>query len=175
MSTLPLFERRGAVFSPCGTYRYSLWREWGNPARLCVWIMLNPSTANDVDDDPTIRRCVAFAKRWRCGSIVVVNLFGLISSDPRALLTHESAVGQDNDAAIVSASTPTITQHVVVAWGAFSQAKTRAVEVLDMLDRRGVQLECLGQTKDGSPRHPLYVAGDTTLVPFVRTARRSPC
>ena len=146
---------------PLTPYRYTLCREWGlGPS--CCWIMLSPSTATDATDHPTIRRCIRFCAGWGYGRLVVVNLFALRSTNPAELAQHADPVGADNDQAIVTAARQA--GAVVCAWGAHSSAVSRARTVVALL--HGMDLRCLGTTKHGQPRHPLYVKGSTTLVSF---------
>lgn len=158
---------RGATLSPCGTYRYMLQRRWNGPhdhGSEVVWIMLNPSTADADVDDPTIRRCVAFSRSWGYRALTVVNLFGLRSTDPAELLRHPDPVGEANDTIIEVAATSAYAGVVVAAWGAHPAVRSRGLIVRDRLAARGVAVHRLGApTKDGRPRHPLYVKGDTPL------------
>ena len=151
----------GATLSPCGTWRFQLWRRWDDrpPA---AFIMLNPSTADASADDPTIRRCIGFARRWDCGGIVVANLFAFRATDPDALASAADPIGPHNDAFIVEAARRG--EVVVCAWGAHAEARGRDRAVANVL--AGRDLRCLGTTKDGHPRHPLYVRGDAVLEPF---------
>lgn len=151
----------GATFSPCGAYRYRLWRTWDEIAPTVGFTMLNPSTADAAKDDATIKRCLGFARSWGYGGLVVVNLFALRSTDPAALYTHADPVGPDNDGHIdqVRASVPMM----IAAWGAHGALRGRGAKVLDTLDMRH-----LGLTKDGHPRHPLYLRGDARPMPFSR-------
>lgn len=148
-----------AVLSPCGLYRYRLGRRWAPGGTVC-WILLNPSTAGAVKDDPTIRRCVGFAKRWGCGAIEVVNLFALRSPDPRSLFRGPDPIGPENDAHIMGSVTSG--DIVVCAWGALGRLFGRGHEVQHMLTF--ARLKCLGETKSGQPRHPLYLRADAQLV-----------
>lgn len=145
----------GANFDETKNYRFSLWRIWDNKELKILFLMLNPSTANDETDDPTIRRCVNFAKSWGYGGIVVVNLFSLVSSDPAKLLTVTDSIGVDNDSVILKAAGNA--EKIVVAWGAFREARARGEDVLRMLYENGYEVYCLGKTKDGHPKHPLYL------------------
>jgi hypothetical protein len=154
-----------AVISADGTYRYSLVRIW-DPARpRLVFVMLNPSTADASEDDRTIGRCMDFARRNGYGSIEVVNLFALRSTDPRHLATHPDPVGPDNDLHLQRAAYRRV---VVVAWGAHPMTKQRVAPVLRLLRNasRECTLHCLGMTKSLAPRHPLYVSGTQPLVPY---------
>ena len=156
-------------------YRYSLRREAGllRGGHEGVFVMLNPSTADDERDDPTIRRCRSFALRENWRSLTVLNLFARRATDPRDLVAAYAAEGM---AAIVG---PENDRHfeplrycggpVVVAWGAPPPklrhiADDRVLRALQLLGGR--PLWCLGMTKDGYPRHPLYVRGDAPLVPW---------
>jgi hypothetical protein len=148
----------GATFSPCGVYRYTLWRAWEVGPTVC-WVMLNPSTADATKEDPTIRKCIGYARRWGFGAVAIVNLFALRSTNPRALYGHAAPVGPQNDAAIVECVR--LSRLVVAAWGVHGEHCGRGDAVLDML-RLGVEapVHCLGTTKDGHPKHPLYLRGD---------------
>ena len=159
---------RGASFSPCGLYRYSLTRSWeptmfAGPLRI-AWVMLNPSTADAARDDPTIRRVLDFSRREGANAVEIVNLFAFRATDPRWLCKATDPVGRDNNAAIRFAAAAA--HRVVCAWGHRGSLARRDVDVATMLD--GVALECLGVNDDGSPRHPLYLRADTPLVPFRR-------
>lgn len=157
---------RDAFISDCGEYRYWLSRRWGG---LCggrvpfVFVMLNPSTADHEVDDPTIRRCIAFAKRENAHGLMVMNLFALRATDPKALFSHRDPVGPDNDCEIKRLLGDGYAT-VVCAWGANSFARSRSRDFIESMNGR--QMFCLGTTKTGEPRHPLYVKGDQPLVPF---------
>ena len=156
-----------AVISPCGQYRYLLTRKIEQPMRWvrpALFIMLNPSTADAVKDDPTIRRCISFAKREGCTKLTVVNLFALRATDPRELKKHPSPVGPDNDRFIDEQ----IAYHrhigiVVAAWGAHRFAFDRADQIASTYHE---SLKCLGTTAKGDPRLPLYVRSDQPLEDF---------
>jgi hypothetical protein len=149
-----------------GNYRYSLKRIWDsqNP-RKAVFIMLNPSTADDIDDDRTTKRCITFAKKWNCGSLEIVNVFAFRSSDFSLLkaLTKEVATGLDNSRFIEKALKEAAIR--VVAWGTNVTIHHRDYKELEEL-LKGYRLFCLGQTTDGHPRHPLYVKKSTQLEVF---------
>jgi hypothetical protein len=164
-------ERGSADISLCGAYRYRLTRTWGAAAPM-LFVMLNPSTADAGVDDPTIRRCRAFARSAQAGGIIVVNLFAFIATDPRALAAATDPIGPDNDALIQEAAIES--KFVVVAWGASLPAAypRRDEKVLDMLRQTG-PVYCLGTTKDGHPRHPLYVRGDAPLIEYPIARRAS--
>lgn len=156
-----------AWLSDDDVYRYELTRRWGT-GPLLPFVMLNPSTADGSVDDPTIRRCMGFARRGFLNGIKVVNLYAYRSTDPKALtaLDVRYAIGGDNDEAIQTmfhrAKLDMVP--VIAAWGADPAAR-RAWEVQADLFY-GHKLFCLGVTKNGSPRHPLYVKADQPLVPF---------
>ena len=157
----------GAIFSQNRSHRYMLWRVFDDPSsslREAVFIMLNPSTADEKKLDPTVTRCADFAKRWGYGSIKVVNLFGIVSADPKILFTHPNPIGRSNNAAIISAAY--MAELVIVAWGAHPKARKRASEVIGDLKFNSVHPKCLGKTKAGFPRHPLYLRSDTQPIEF---------
>jgi hypothetical protein len=152
--------RSSATLSDCGRYRYRLNRWWavGEYARF---IMLNPSTADATVDDPTIRRCMSFARDWGFAGIVVHNLFALRATNPRMLRITDDPIGPDNDGYLTK-------KHfdagiTVCAWGTNGGLHNRAEVVLELLKDAGVSPLCLGKTKDGHPRHPLYLRKDARL------------
>jgi hypothetical protein len=153
---------KGAVESECGLYRYYLARQV-NPHRetRCVFVMLNPSTANATDDDPTIRACREFARRWDCGWLQVVNLYGRRATNPADLRVLDEATRCGPDNGTYLRDTLAGGDIVVAAWGAHGGAHGQQV---------GMWMRCefpvvyhLGLNKDGSPKHPLYVKRSTPL------------
>ena len=132
-----------------------------------LFVMLNPSTADHRNDDPTIRRCRGFAKLWDCNGLAVANLYALRSTDPAALWSHPDPVGPDNDDCLWTFAREY--GDVVCAWGSNARPE-RAACVVSIMRDAGARLWCLGTTKNGSPRHPLYVRGDAEPVPFVGIA-----
>jgi len=138
-------------------YRYQLERIWDSDKALMVWIMLNPSTADALVDDPTILACMDIANRNRCGSVSVVNLFAFRSSHPSDLRDALDPVGPDNDRFIMEAFGPTSgrTILVVAAWGTGGGLRARDRHVRALARDAGVDLYCIGQTQQGHPKHPL--------------------
>lgn len=159
-----LFKTSSAVLSPCGRYRYRLDRRWGDGPTM-GFIMLNPSTADADQDDPTIRRCIGFARREGCGALVVANLFAFRATNPISLISAHNPVGPDADDYLLLAIRD-VTGPLVAAWGIWNRDH-RANDVKAMIGQHCV---CLGKTRDGSPRHPLYVKGDAPLVPLMEIA-----
>lgn len=148
-----------ALFDATGRYRYRLDRRWG-PGPRVAFVMLNPSTANAARDDPTIRRCVGFARAWGFGSLEVVNLFAFRATEPRELTRAADPVGPENDRHVARACARA--DLIVVAWGGAALARAR--EPLTHLRRKPVY--CLGRTRAGAPQHPLYLRASTRPVPF---------
>lgn len=157
---------KGAFFSPCRTWRYLLWREWrvaenSDPQRDVAFIGLNPSTADENADDPTIRRCIGFAKAWGYDGILMLNLFAFRATDPADMKRAVDPVGPENDAKILeSVGAAAI---VVAAWGQHGAYRSRAFDVRKKL-LKDFDVKCLGKTNNGHPRHPLYVRGDAKLI-----------
>jgi hypothetical protein len=156
-----------AIISPDLKYRYQLTRCWDPEATLLAWIMLNPSTADGVSDDPTIRRCISFARRWGYGGIQVCNLFALRSPTPRVLESAADPVGPANDTWLIG--TLLKGNPVIAAWGACQVAlqRRRATYVRETLfAQSGHNVFCLGLTATGQPKHPLFTRNDTAPKPF---------
>lgn len=154
----------GAWISDDGLYRYRLWRNWDETRPPMAFVMLNPSTADATADDPTIRRCIGFARREGCGGLQVVNLYALRATRPVHLLDHPDPEGPENCAAWAETLYEEPAPVVVAAWGAGGGM----VGLPESKALRGASANwrCLGTTKTGEPRHPLYVRGDQELVPW---------
>lgn len=154
-------QPRVCIFSPCRKYRYTLWREWDllNPAYLMV-VGLNPSTADERNDDPTIRRCIGFAKSWGFGALCMTNLFAWRDTDPERMKAESEPVGVENDARLQACATGA--GLILAAWGKHGSHMGRGRVVRELLP----SLHCLKRNKDGSPMHPLYVAANTQPQPY---------
>jgi len=149
-----------ATFSKDKLYRYTLERVWDSEKPLVAFVGLNPSTADEVVDDPTIKRCISFAQSWGFGGLVMLNLFAYRSTKRERLRTVKDPVGPDNDWWI-QASLHQV-EKVVVCWGNDGELLGRDMEVLNILG----EVYCLGHNKTGRPKHPLYLNGDIELRMF---------
>lgn len=143
-------------FSSDRTYRYWWERRWDESLPSLGFVMLNPSQANETDVDPTVFRCLSRAKKNGYGRLVVVNLFALVSTDPAGLYEHPLPVGEGdrNDRAILRAAKEC--RLLIAGWGVHGSFADRCEQVRRLLD--GHEIWCLGTTKAGQPRHPLYVS-----------------
>ena len=158
-----------AVLSDCERYRYLLGREWAD-GPTTVFVMLNPSTADALHNDPTIRRCISYAQDWNCGGLMVANLYAWRATDPSQLWTADDPVGPENDAHLYAAATIAAESGgpLIGAWG----ANARADRIADVLALPGMdRMVALATTKTGQPRHPLYLRADLTPQPWSPPAR----
>lgn len=158
--------RRGATLDETGSYRYSLWREWDAYTPKVGFVMLNPSRADAFVDDPTIRRCIGFAHSWGFGGLEVVNLFAYRTTYPHELSCAVDPVGIENDLYLESLGDRV--EQIVLAWGNGGSLWNRDRTVLSLLSNQSA-IYCLGLTKVGQPKHPLYMRNDETPVPFAGT------
>jgi hypothetical protein len=160
--------KRTAILSDCGMFRYRLGRQWNDDYLPMLFVMLNPSTADDEADDPTVRSCIGIAKSRCCGSIEVVNLFAYRATDPADLREAGYPVGAENDLHTMQAVREVHGRGgaVVVAWGLNGEGLARTQNVRAMLRGAGVHPLCMGTTASGQPRHPLYVRRSAQLLPF---------
>jgi hypothetical protein len=172
MANLVGSAQGGADLSECSRYRYRLWRDgWnGDDERACLFVMLNPSTADAMTDDPTIRKCVGFCKRWGFGRLFVVNLFAFRSTDPAGLVGVADPIGPDNDVFVreeIAAA-----HRVVLAWGSHAEVRQlvsrRRFELRRFWEKYPDKTYTLGLCKDGSPRHPLMLAYATEPQKYAR-------
>lgn len=152
-----LFMEHSAEFSPCRTYRYVLWRIWGGSTGYAMFIGLNPSTADETTNDPTVRRCIAYAKYWGYSGLCMTNLFAYRATDPAEMRRAVDPVGPDNNDWLRDAGS--LASVIVAAWGCHGRHHGRDLVVRQMFP----QLTYLRLTKDGHPAHPLYLP--KTLMP----------
>lgn len=171
-------EVRSAVFSDDRIYRYTLNIVWDTALPKCQFIGLNPSTADEIDDDNTVRRCKSFARREGCGTLIMTNVFAYRDTDPKGMMNHPKPIGEiirlpftdpeaiqyelgeRNDQMLkIVASQCALT---IAAWGVFATHMDRGRAVAKLIPN----LMCLGKTKDGHPKHPLYLPSDAELIPF---------
>jgi hypothetical protein len=150
-----------AVISDCEKYRYLLRRVWDHAKPRALFIMLNPSTADAKVDDPTIRSCVRLARGLGYGSIEVVNIFGWRATDPAELPKQPDPIGPMNERIVVAAIGRC--DVVICAWGANAMAARKSNFICGLIRPYRPVPYCLGTTKSGSPRHPLYVKSGTAL------------
>lgn len=163
-------EDRGATLSNDALYRYLLWRRWDKEKPRALFIMLNPSTADAEVDDPTIRRCIGFARTWGLGGIRVCNLFPFRATDPAELMKADIPEGYGNLGYIEKGvDTGGVS---IAAWGAHQMSARQQNNVRNLFYELGVPLYALGVTKHGAPRHPLYLSGSTVPIVY-ETARNS--
>lgn len=159
-----------AEFTPDRKHRYTLTRRW-DAGPTCNFIMLNPSTADEIKEDPTIRRCIDFAGREKCGSLIVTNIYAWRSTNPAVLWREPNPIGFENDKWLLEIATSC--ELVICAWGSHGSKPAplhqvpRGDQVKAMLRKAGVKLWCLGLNADGTPEHPLYIAKDRPLREFV--------
>lgn len=160
-----------AAFSPCRIWRYTLHRQWKDGEGI-GFLMFNPSTADEMINDPTIRKCIGFAKRWGYGRLVILNLFAIRGTDPRIVRRVSDPVGPLNDYHILKSVTGC--REVVCAWGCGGHMKDetakRPAAVIKMLQEKEpyMPLTCMGYSADGSPRHPLMLKYTTERIPYTR-------
>lgn len=144
-----------AVYSDCEAYRYLLTRVWDPQGQKALFVMLNPSTATEVQNDPTVERCERRARALGFGAFRVTNIFAYRATDPKVMRSAADPVGPENDAAIVD-SVPWADQ-ILCAWGTHGAHLNRGAQVEALLRRAGKPLYHLGLSKAGHPKHPLYI------------------
>lgn len=155
--------RTDACISRCGRYRYALWRRWSDGPQV-LFVMLNPSTADQRNDDPTIRRCIGLAARWGYGAVAVGNLFAFRTPSPRILRREAHPVGPANDRWLHRLAADS--SRMIAAWGNDGELLERDVQVRAML----TPLYALSLTRRGQPRHPLYIPNSVVPKPWCQSA-----
>lgn len=158
--TLPGDIRRTAVFSECRQWRYELWRRWDDSKPYCVFVCLNPSTADETKDDNTVRRCIDYAQRWGYGAFCMLNIFAYRATQPKNMKAFPKPIGALNDETLKRVCADA--GIVVAAWGTHGTHLRRNLEVLAFLPR----LHALQVTAEGHPNHPLYLKKSLTPIPY---------
>lgn len=158
------YTSSSACISDCGHFRYSLTRVWDEAKPMIAFIGLNPSTADESEDDNTIRKCVKFARRDGFGSLCMINLFAFRATQPADMKRHGMPIGRDNDRTILE--TVNLCNRVVACWGNPGSWMSRDKAVCKMLEKHGVALYCLEVTKSGQPKHPLYIKDSQAFMPY---------
>jgi len=156
----PRYIQKDAIFSPCKAYRYTLSRKWNSsPDKegYTLFVMLNPSTADENILDPTVRRCLYYTIKWGYGDMHVCNIFALRSTNPKRLYESIDPIGQENDKYICNEVKNA--NIVIAAWGSHGKYKNRGNEVMKMISTIK-DVHYLKLTKENIPCHPLYLKGD---------------
>lgn len=158
----------GAIFDETDKYRYVLFRRLSEPGEgvkpVVSFIGLNPSTADAVNDDPTVRRCINYSKAWGAKTFFMLNIFAFRATDPKEMKRTRSPIGSGNDFHILEVCK--LSDIIVAAWGAHGDYRGRGSEVFKLVTEAGFELKCLGCTKAGLPRHPLYLRKDLKPEPL---------
>ena len=144
-----------AVYSPCEAYRYTLTREWQPDGRKALFVMLNPSTATEVQNDPTVERCERRARTLGFGAFRVTNIFAYRATDPKVMRAQADPVGPGNDQAIAEGAA--WADQIICGWGSHGAHLARGAAVADLLRATRLPLYHLGLTLAGAPKHPLYI------------------
>ena len=154
----------GAAFSACRRWRYLLWRRWDASKPVANFLMLNPSTADELKLDPSCTRARRYAETWGFGALIVTNLFGWRATDPGEMKAARDPVGRGNDAAILRAAREAAI--VVCAWGNQGTHLERSRKVFNFLQKNQLRLNYLKLNASGEPAHPLYLKGNLKPAPF---------
>lgn len=157
-------DTKGAEFSPCRRWRYTLWRIWDPSRPYCAFIGLNPSTATETVNDPTVSRCINYARDWKYGGMYMLNLFAWRATDPADMKASEEPIGAENDDAILK--TAKGAGLVICAWGNHGAYRDRSKHVRRTLHDAGITAHCLTTTGSGEPGHPLYLRADSKPTPL---------
>lgn len=149
-------SQSSAIFSIDKVHRYSLTRVWSPGGKMAVFIGLNPSTADEVENDPTVRRCINYAKAWGCDGLYMLNIFAFRGTDPKDMKVANNPIGLENDFWLLERCKGA--EVIIAAWGVHGEHQDRGKNVMKLLD--DLDVKCLGTTKEGHPRHPLYLRKD---------------
>ena len=155
-----------ALFSPCRAYRYLLYRRLGGAEKRIMFIGLNPSTADEITNDPTITRCIGFARKWGYSGLVMANLFAFRATKPKDMKLAADPIGPDNMRWLLEVAHEQMKYgwDIVAAWGAQGTFLNQDQKILRIFVDDGIHLQCLGLTKGGLPKHPLFLRQDIPLM-----------
>jgi hypothetical protein len=155
-----LVLHKSAKLSACRNYRYALWRSWDDSKPRVMFIGLNPSTADEAQDDPTLRRCMNYAQDWGFGSVCISNLFAFRATEPNDMKNAENPIGSENDKWLMKLVGQS--SLIVAAWGNDGSFLDRSAQVRKFLP----ELHCLKLNKSGEPAHPLYQKAKLNPIAF---------
>lgn len=173
---MPDFMKRETVFSEDRVYRYTLWREWALPSGMpyllplkrqsdyVQFIGLNPSTADETNDDPTIRRCIGFAKRWGFGAMCMTNLFAFRATAPEVMKAQTHPIGTDNFQWLLRIANGA--GMIIAAWGKHGNHLGHAEDIINRIKVQQIKIHHLGTNRDGTPKHPLYLLRNLHPIPL---------
>lgn len=161
---IDLFTERTCHFSPCRAYRYRLSITWDQTKPIKMFAGLNPSTADEENDDPTVRRWIDYAERWGCGGILVANAFAFRSTDPRPMLRHSDPIGPENSIVYLNLLADLCDGNPIACWGTNAVKWRQGARVKALREAR--QWDCLRITKYGAPEHPLYLKQTLEPIPW---------
>ena len=156
--------RSSALYSPCENYRYALTRTWDATGQRLLFVMLNPSKATELHNDPTVERCERRARALGFGAFQVTNIFAWRETDPHQMRKARDPVGPENDAILRQGAG--WADLIVAAWGTHGAHLDRGRTVAQLLRDTGRPLATLGLTKHGHPKHPLYISYTQTPMPW---------
>jgi hypothetical protein len=154
---------KSAEISKCGKYRYSLTRVWSDNIKTFIWVMLNPSTADAETDDPTIRKCIGFSKKYGCGGMYIINLFAYRATSPKQLLLVDDPYGSENDYYLNLSSIKIDYGIIIYAYGNIPKGLMVPAHIFGKKYTNNYPIKCLGKTKLGFPKHPLYLSYNTNI------------
>jgi len=159
-------ERRTAVFSPCRKWRYHLKQVWDDTKPNLLWMMLNPSTADETQNDPTVERCEQRARQWGYGGVEVYNIFAYRATDPSDMKAQAEPIGPDNDKWAAEFAKQSQHTLAILGWGEHGKHRDRGAEVLKIIQSHQGQVQVLKVNKSGHPKHPLYIGYKQKPQPF---------
>jgi len=159
-------ETREAVFSPCRRWRYHLKQVWDETQPNLIWMMLNPSTADETQNDPTVERCEQRARQWGFGGVEVYNIFAFRATDPNDMKAQADPVGPDNDKWVAKFAHHSQHTLAIIGWGEHGKHRGRGQDVLKIIAAHDGQVQALKVNKSGHPKHPLYIGYKQKASPF---------
>ena len=160
-------ETRSAAFSPCRQWRYHLQQVWDESRPNLLWLMLNPSTADETQNDPTVERCEMRAHMWNYGGVEVYNIFAFRATDPKNMKAAEDPVGPENDKWLAKFAIKSQQTLAIAGWGNHGSHQNRNRDVIKILNQKMADVKALKINASGDPKHPLYIGYSQQPVPFL--------